>query len=272
MVYARAMSSSWNVPNQPVYRQPAELGPPPPRAPSPRAREIIFAYQGSQRIRLTIGLAFIVVGLIVGLSFGSSAFVDIALDVSAVPCQAEILSSELLRNVRINKKSPTEIRFRCTVNGQTVESSSATLQSAIIAQAVPGARMEAEVSPSLSMGRLKGTTYSTMGYMGLAPFLFPVFGVVFTLLAFLSNRREIRAFVHGRAVRGRVVRRGEDRSARQNKKHPWLVEWQFEVAGQVYQGSLSHMNKALLQSAFPSDDIIVLYDPQNPKVNTALVE
>src|SRR5262245_39726212 len=86
MVYPRPMMSPSDPSQQGVYRMAADLAPPPPRTPSQQARQIIFAYQGSQRITLIIGLVFMGIGLVVGLVFGAGAFADIALDIAATPC------------------------------------------------------------------------------------------------------------------------------------------------------------------------------------------
>ena len=232
----------------------------------------MFAYQGRQRILLIIGVVFLGVGMIVGTVIGSGALVDLALDVAGEPCRAEVMATELRRNVKINGRHPTEIHFVCTAGGASVESSSSTLSQELLAQAEPGAWVHAEVLPSLSVGRVDGTTYSAMGRAGLFVFIFPLVGLALALHAHRSNRREIRAFVQGMAVRGRVVRREEDRSTRENRRHPWRVVWEFEVDGRRYEGSLSHMDKATLEGAIPTDEIVVLCDPRRPRTNTVYIE
>jgi hypothetical protein len=232
----------------------------------------VLAYQGRQRILLIIGVIFVVTGLPIGLAFSSPALIDVALDLTGERCEAEVLAAELQSNVRINHRHPTEIRFRCTAGGVGYESTSSTLDDELVARATPGARVEAEVLPSLSVGRVKGTTYATMGYLGLLFFLHPIVGSVLVFVAVRSNRRESRAFVHGKAVRGRVVRREEDRNTRMNRRRPWIVGWEFEVDGQRYEGSLSNMDKAELERGIPTSEVVVLYDPERPRVNTAYVE
>lgn len=231
----------------------------------------MLAYQGRQRILLIIGVIFVATGLPIALVFSSPAFIDVALAVAGEPCEAEVLAAELQTNVRINGRHPTEIGFRCTAGGVAIESTSSTLDDALVARATPGARVEAEVLPSLAVGRVKGTTYAMVGYFGLLFFLHPIVGSVLALVAVRSNRRESRAFVHGTAVRGRVVRREEDPNTRMNRRRPWIVGWEFEVDGQRYEGSLSHMDKAELERAIPTDDVVVLYDPERPGANTAYV-
>lgn len=231
----------------------------------------MLAYQGRQRILLIVGVIFMVTGLPIALAFGLPSFIDVALDVEGEPCEAEVLAAELQTNVRINHRYPTEIRFRCTAGGVGYESTSSTLDGELVARATPGARVEAEVLPSLAVGRVKGTTYAMMGYFGLLFFLHPIVGAVVAFVAVRSNRRESWAFVHGTAVRGRVVRREEDRHSRMNRRRPWIVGWEFEVDGQRYEGSLSHMDKAELERAIPTDEVVVLYDPERPGANTAYV-
>lgn len=246
--------------------------PAPPRTPSARARQLVFAYQGVQRMLRFVGLVFLVAGMIPAVLFGGGSVVDVALDVGGEPCRAQVSGAEVLHNIRINHRSPTELRFVCTVGGATIESASATLDEAILERATPGAVVDAEVLPSLSVGRIVGTTYASMGYLGLLFCLSPLIGGVLVLVAWRSNRREIRAFVHGKAVRGRVFERREDRRARYNRRYPWRVGWEFTVEGQRYTGALSHMDKAVLEGAIARDDLVVLYDPERPAVNTVYVE
>lgn len=252
-------------------RSPSVLAPPPPRTPSPRARALVFAYQGRQKVLLLIGVVFLLTGVPVGGLLGWASFVDVALDARGVPCEAEVLSAELRRDVRLHRRNPTELRFRCAVEGETLESSSATTDEGMVARATVGARLRGQALPSLGVARLEGTTYATMGYLGLLFLIHPVVGAVLAFVAVRSNRREIRAFVHGTATHGRVVRREEDRSTRMNRRRPWRVVWAFEVDGRRYEGSLSHMDRAELDRAIPTDAVVVLYDPARPQVSTVYV-
>jgi hypothetical protein len=183
-----------------------------------------------------------------------------------------VIATDEVSTIRINHRSPTALRFACTVGGEVVEGRSATLDEAILASATPGAEVEAVVLPSLGVGRVVGTTYATMGYLGLLFFLSPLVGAVLVLVAWRSNRREIQAFVHGKAVRGRVFERREDRRVRYRYRYAWRVGWEFTVEGQRHTGSLSHMDKAVLEAAIPGDDVVVLYDPRRPATNTLYLE
>jgi hypothetical protein len=246
------------------------FAPAPPRTPSARARELVFAYQGGQRMRLIVGVILLVIGLVQAVGFGRGAIVDLALDVAGEPCRAEVLGVEVLEHVRMSREHPTEIRFTCTQGGVAFESRSATRSQEILARVEPGAVLEAEVLPSLSVGRIAGTTHATLGRFELLFHVSPIVGLVLVLGAWRSNRREIRAFVHGTAVRGRVVSR-DRRGMRVNRRRPWVVRWELEVEGRRYEGSISHMDEATLQAAIPTDDVVVLYDPRRPAVNTVYI-
>lgn len=97
-------------------------------------------------------------------------------------------------------------------------------------------------------------------------------GLVITLVVHRWNRREIRAFVHGAATRGRVVRREHAGSLAIDKKRPWRVGWEFEVGGQRYRGEISSLDQEALEAAIPTDDVVVLFDPRRPERNTVYVE
>jgi hypothetical protein len=246
--------------------------PPPPRTPSARARALVFAYQGAQRILRVAGFVLLLVGPIPAILFGGGVLVDLAIDARGEPCRAEVIETEVLRHVRINRQNPTALSFSCTASGVVVEGRSTTLDAAILERATPGTVVDAEVLPGLGVGRVVGTTYGTMGYLGLVFFLSPVLGVVLSVVAWRSNRREVRAFVHGKAVRGRVFERREDRRTRYKRRYPWRVGWEFTVEGQRYTGALSHMDRAVLEAAIPTDAVVVLYDPKRPATNTVYIE
>ena len=87
-----------------------------------------------------------------------------------------------------------------------------------------------------------------------------------------SNRREIRAFRDGVPGRGLVTKRAEDTSTTVNGRHPFEIHWEFQVDGVTYKGKLSHMERFKIESAFPEDEVTVLYDPRDPKINTVWLE
>jgi hypothetical protein len=111
-----------------------------------------------------------------------------------------------------------------------------------------------------------------LGLFGLLLFLFPAVGGLLVLLAVRSNRREIRAFVHGTPTLARVVYAGDDLSTTVNGRHPYKVAWEFRVEGDVYEGSLTSMKLLELEPFGKAREVAVLYDPADPSCNTLYVE
>ena len=110
------------------------------------------------------------------------------------------------------------------------------------------------------------------GYGALFVLLFPILGLVLAFFAVRSNRREIRAFVHGEPARAKVVFFGADRSVQINGRNPIRLSWEFRVAESIYSGSLSSMSMLALEDLGKAEEIVVLYDPADPAVNTVWVD
>lgn len=258
----------------PVHARPINLGvvPPAPRTPSPRARDIVFGYQGKQRIKLIIGLVFCVVGLIPTLLFGWTMPVDLALDVAGDTYKGTVVSAALNTNVRINKRHPTRIVFTYKVDGVKYEGDSSTLKSSIVSRAAPGSAVTVEALSSFpSLARIEGTTFGTMGYAGGFTLIFPLVGAFLALHAYRENQREIRAFTIGLPTLANVTFRGLDRTSKSNGRHPYKVEWALTVDGKRYTGSISHMEPSALGELLSGPQIIALYDPKDPNVNTVYI-
>lgn len=256
-----------------AYREAFERVPRPPRAPTPLARDLIFAYQGTQAVLRIIGIIFLAIGIIFPAIFAGGVPVDIALSLAGSRVQGTAISAELNRNVKINGRRPMRITFRYEIDGRTYQGDSSTLDSQIITAAYPGASIPIEALPwAPGWARIPGTTYSTFGYVGLFTLIFPAVGGGLLFAAVRSNRREIRAYRRGLPTQGLVVKKGYDTSTKINGRHPFEVVWELQVDGQTYKGSLSHMNRELLERAIPSNEITVLYDPADPSANTVWIE
>ena len=59
--------------------------PPAPREPSPRARELIFRYQGSQKVLLLVGAIFLAIGVLLSVPMNWGLPSDLALSVGGRP-------------------------------------------------------------------------------------------------------------------------------------------------------------------------------------------
>lgn len=256
--------------DQHAARRPPASPPPPPRTPSARARRLIFAYQGSQKVLLIIGLAFLAMGLPMALLFTWGVPVDLLLAFDHRVVTGRLLGAELDYSTTINDRHPLVIRFAYVVDGHSLEGRSSTTDYQEAGELPADLVVEvATVAPDLA--RLRGTTYNSFGYVPLFTLLFPIVGAGLLFSAVRSNRREIRAFVHGRPTTARVVFAGPDTSTTINGRHPFKVEWEFRVADQVFGGSLSNMRQLELEDLSGVPEITVLYDPDDPRINTAYI-
>jgi hypothetical protein len=248
--------------------------PPAPREPSARARETIFRFHGGQTVMLVVGGIFLAIGiaLTVPLNWGLPS--DVAIAASSRQLHARVISRDLDRSVTINGNHPTEIRFVYTVDGQRYEGRSRTMNTALLRGAQPEASVPIQVSSlNPKWARLPGTTRSLMGWFGLLFLLFPLVGggIVFTALR--AHHREVRAFVEGTPVMAKVVAFGPDYSTRINGRNPFRVRWEFRAGPEqrIYSGSLSSMSMLALEDLGKAEEIVVLYDPVDPSINTAWI-
>ena len=101
--------------------------------------------------------------------------------------------------------------------------------------------------------------------------LFPIIGCWLTFYAVRSNRREIHAFRDGTAVLARVSFTGYDTSTSVNHRHPFKLGWQFDVRGKMFEGSITSMEKSELEDFAAGKEVVVLYAPENPAINTLWV-
>lgn len=243
--------------------------PPAPRTPSPTARHLIFGYRGSQGIALTVGIGFLAIGLILSTVFCWGLPVDLAITLGRRVTGGTILSAETNRSMKINGRRPTHVRFQYEAGGTRWEGESNSLDIR------PGRTGPVDIEYSAlnpAWGRMAGETYSMFGYLGLLALLFPAVGGWIVYSAIRGNRREIRAFTHGRPVLARVTFRGVDHSTSVNGRHPFLMRWEFRTeTGAVHQGSISSMKLLDIKAFGDADQIVVLYDPDNPRASTLYV-
>ena len=247
--------------------------PPAPRECTPRARDLVFRYRGGQAIAWWIGLALLGFGAIFGAAFGWSVPLDALLDVASKPVDAVVTSADLDRSVSINDEHPTYLQYVYRWDDQDHVGRGYSMDSAVLARATPDATVTVVVSPFLpSVSRIEGTTVGPFGYFGLFPLVLSGgAGLAAMLLAWRSNRREIRAFIHGQAILGRVVYAGVDQSTKVNGRHPYKVDWDFTIDGRTYRGRLVSMDPAPLESYFGGGKVPVLYVADDPSANTLYV-
>ncbi|MCK6544617.1 DUF3592 domain-containing protein [Myxococcota bacterium] len=249
------------------------LVPPPPRYPSKRARKLVHGYQGGQLVFLIVGGIFLFIGSIFTLVFTWGLPMDLAIAVSSRPVTGRVVSSELNTSVAINEEHPTTVRVRYMLDGEVIEDELDTMSPGLY-ELEPGSRIDLEVSTwSPRWSRLKGSTRSAFGWGATFVVIFPLIGAALTYAGVRANRREIRAFRDGVATLGKVTIIGPDLSTRINGRHPTKLTWAFETPDGVKRtGSLSALDESLFGGLYPNDPVAVLYDPDNPEVNTLWVD
>lgn len=245
--------------------------PPVPRTPSPRAKKLIYSYQGSQFVRLMVGVIFLVVGLPISCLFCVSLPGQLSLDSAHLTTTGTVVSTKVRRDIKVNNQHPTEIAFTFAgSDGKTYEGKSSTTDPVTLV-AGESVRIEyVESDPTLS--RVEGTTYGGFPVWIALTLLFPLIGLLVALGAVRENRREIRAFRDGAPLDGEITFVGLDLSAKINGRHPTKIEWTFESGGKSHKGSLSNMDPALFEGFGFGSKVTVLHDPDNPAVNTLWVD
>ena len=245
-----------------------------PRTPSPRAKDLVFRYQGTHFVLLLMGMIFTLVGSIMSLVFCWGLPADLCLGVGASrTVGARILETDTNRSVTINGVRPTRITFAYRAEGADRTSEVSTTDRQLAAAAKQGDPVEVEICALHSgWARLPGTHVSLLGVYGLFILLFPGLGLGFLTYAIRGRSRRIRAFVQGDATQGEVTFKGPDRSVRVNGRYPTMVEWTFTVNGERHTGRISTLSPAALDGVHEKDPVVVLYDAADPRVNTLFVE
>lgn len=103
----------------------------------------------------------------------------------------------------------------------------------------------------------------------IIPLVFPTIGAVLMSFPIRGRLRRIQAFKTGTATVATVDSFGPDLSTRINGRHPTQLRWTFQVGNSSYIGSLSNMDQSLLTPLAQDGQVVVLYDPQDPSINTA---
>ncbi len=243
-----------------------------PRRPSKRARALIFAYTGTQKAMLWVGIVFSVFGSLLSLPFCWGLPVDLAIALTHRDLQGTVVDASLNRSAEIGGQHPTSITFTYEVNGRTYTGTCSTLDDQLVEAATPGARLGLEVARlNPAWARLAGTTHATFGYTVLITLIFPGIGLAFLTWAIRSNRREIRAYRRGTPILARVVYRGPNKSVKINGAHPFMVKWEFKIDDDIYEGSLSTMSLLAFEDLMEPSEVPVLYLPENPRINTLYI-
>jgi hypothetical protein len=240
--------------------------PPAPRRPSEAARKLVFAYKGTQAVTRVLGVIFLVAGLALTAGLGWNLPIDAAIALTGAETKGVVLRSVLDRSTRYNRQHPYRVVYEYEAGGVTYTDDLSTIDlEPRVGEAV--ALEYATVAPRWS--RFAGMTRNVFGWYGLLPLLVVALGAGLLFFAVRSNRREVRAFTHGRPVLARVTFRGQDTRVEVNERHPFVIRWDFrDPTGKTFEGALSSMDAEDLAPFGGAEEVVVLYDPADPRANT----
>jgi hypothetical protein len=244
--------------------------PPAPRRPSPRARRLVLGYAGGQGIVRTVGIIFLAIGLLLSVPFAWGLPVDVAIALSPAETTGTVLDARVNRRATFDGVHPSTVRYEYEVDGVRWRGG----YDALIAPPPSGGAITIEYSAALpGWSRIAGTRRTRFPWFVVAFVLFfPVFGAGMIVRSVRANRREVRAFTFGRPVLARVTFRGQDESTALNGRHPFMIRWEFRgPSGEVFEGSLTSMRLLELEAFGQADEVVVLYEPTDPRCNTLYV-
>lgn len=165
---------------------------------------------------------------------------------------------------------PYQIFYQYEWDGASYEYSSYTYDESLLQQYGIDSPVEIEIlSIFPAWSRIKGLSLNMFPYgIDYLILIFPVVGALMTFKAIQSNRREKKAYRDGIATVGDITFIGYDESATMNNRNPYGIQWEFGVNDQTYTGSLNHMDPEKFKDFESEKQLIVLYDINNPKINT----
>jgi hypothetical protein len=96
-------------------------------------------------------------------------------------------------------------------------------------------------------------------FLGLGG-LFLAIGIPLTVWRYRESQETIDVLRKGEAALGKITNVYQNYSVRINGRHPWNIEYRFEVGGQIHQGKVSTLSRPDL-SQQPGRPVYVLYRP-----------
>jgi hypothetical protein len=229
----------------------------------------VLGYQGKENVLLWIGGVFFLLGLPFCFIFLSGVLTDLRLALGAQEAGGTVTALELETSYEINGAHPTRIDFAYQDVGQRRIGSSFTTKRSVLEGLVVGSAVKVQHVPgSEGTARVVGTTAGPFGPAVLFVVIFPAAGLALLGWAVSINRAQVRAYRDGVATRGLVVSRAHDTSVRSNGRSPLKIVWEFHVDGVPHRGELSSFEELMLRQVVPTDEVVVVYDPKDPKRNT----
>jgi len=195
---------------------------------------------------------------------------DVLIAAGKVQVNGRLLRAELA-NYSVNGQRPTRLFYEYDYGGRRFQSHSDLLND-LSDVAHSGAALPVEVASAFpTHSRIQGSRRWTMGPWSLFVILFPAAGVFSVFRAVRFHRRQLRAFVYGVAVVGRITFEGEDVLTKINRRHPYAVAWAFSVGGESFRGKLTSMRRSAFEGFVEEAGVIVLYDQSRPQSNTVYI-
>lgn len=250
-------------------------GPPPaPRPLTPAARQLYFSLASGPVGVVFVGLLLTCFSAILFVTLGVGGTVtDLLMDLQAVPVKARVERVETDFSTRLNRHFVQRVHITYVHEGRTYQGEFGTLNARVLAEAQPGAQLDVEVVPgSPTRARPVGDSSYFLGRWGLLwlGLLLSPLGLV--ALGVVRLRRQVHTFRNGELAWARVTSMGQDLSTRVNGRHPYVVRWEFDVAGQPYTGKLSTLTPPDLQTLLTGGPAPVLYLPGRPQHSVLYVD
>ena len=98
-------------------------------------------------------------------------------------------------------------------------------------------------------------------------FIFLVVGGTLFYWRYENARQTVELLRDGQAALGEITHVAQNYHVRVNNRYPWVIQYQFKVHGQTYQGKLSTLSQPDL-SQQPGKKVYVLYQLDDPKKST----
>lgn len=103
-------------------------------------------------------------------------------------------------------------------------------------------------------------------YAGASGGAFAIAGGVLLCIGILQRQRHMAVLRTGTQVPGRVVKVFSDRMVRKNRKHPWRVQYVYQVAGTEHLGTATFWDRERPKTE-AGEDITVVYLPERPGIS-----
>jgi hypothetical protein len=241
----------------------------PPRIPSPKARKLLFTYEGFAQIQLILGAAFALIGLPVLVFCSLVLAEEIHLWGGALEVSAKITSVGKPYKDEADD-SRVDVSYEYQQQNETF-SGKAALSVKDSAEIFTGQPMRITASQTVpGVSREPGLdAYSGPAILIVVLGLpFSVIGLWFLLGSITKMRRRLRAYTQGSIVTAKVLSAGDDMNTQIHYQHPYLITWEFEANGKTHKGSFSSMDKPQLAALVASQELLVAYLPERPDCNS----